>query len=309
MDDPFARSLSKDVAAARADWLTGLTAERGRSKATAEAYERDSRQFLVFLTLHLGAPPSLADLGALRPGDIRAFLAERRRSGVGPRTLARVLAGVRAMLSHFERHHGVNAAAARAVGAPSKPRALPRPVAEAAATAMLAPAGSWVERRDRAVLALLYGAGLRVGEAVGLDVADVTPPLTALAVRGKGGRERLVPILPEVAAAIEDYRAAIPFGLDSGPLFRGEKGGRLSPRMVQRTVAAWRGALGLSETATPHALRHAFASHVLAAGGDLRSIQEMLGHASLSTTQIYTAVDQARLVAHYRDAHPRARRA
>jgi integrase/recombinase XerC len=172
---------------------------------------------------------------------------------------------------------------------------------------MLAAGEHWTEVRDAAVLALLYGAGLRVGEATGLDAQDLAPPVERLLVRGKGGRERLVPILPAVSAALERYRRSAPFGLETGPFFRGEKGGRLSPRMVQRAVERWRHALGLPETATPHALRHAFASHLLANGGDLRAIQELLGHARLSTTEIYTAVEDARLVAAWRDAHPRAR--
>ncbi|MEM8663872.1 MAG: tyrosine recombinase XerC, partial [Pseudomonadota bacterium] len=244
---------------------------------------------------------------ALRPADVRAFLAQRRREGAGPRTLARLLAGVRAMMGAFERAHGINGAAARAVDAPSGPRALPRPVDGASATKMLAPGTGWVAARDRAILALLYGAGLRISEATGLDAADLVPPVPRLLIKGKGGKERLVPILPAVAKALEDYRAEAPFPLAAGPFFRGEKGGRLSPRIVQRLMETWRGALGLPASATPHALRHAFASHLLANGADLRTIQELLGHASLSTTEVYTAVDEARLLSAYRDAHPRAR--
>lgn len=298
------------VAAARADWLGALTGERGLSPATVNAYERDSRQFLVFLATHLGGAPDLEGLSALRPADVRAFLADRRRNGAGPRTLSRTLAGVRSMLLAFERDHGVNGAAARAVDAPSTARALPRPVDEAAArrmTALDTPCGTdWIALRDRAVLALLYGAGLRVGEAVGLDADAMRPPLTRLTICGKGGKTRLVPVLPEVAHMVEAYRRAAPFDLERGPFFRGEKGGRLSARIVQRVVAVWRGALGLPDSATPHALRHAFASHLLARGADLRTIQELLGHASLATTQIYTAVGDKRLMEAYRAAHPRA---
>lgn len=299
--------LDETVRHARAEWLAGLTAGRGLSANTAEAYERDTRQFLTFLAHHLGGPADMAALSALKPADVRAFLADRRREGMGPRSLARLLAGVRAMLNAFEERHGINAAAARAVDAPSRPRRLPRPVSAEAARAMLASTEEgWVAARDRAVIALLYGAGLRVSEATGLDCADVAPPLTRLAIRGKGGKERLVPVLAPVAEALEDYRAAAPFTLKSGAFFRGEKGGRLSPRIVQRVLAEWRGALGLPDTATPHALRHAFASHLLARGADLRTIQELLGHASLATTEIYTAVDEAQLLAVYRDSHPRA---
>lgn len=296
------------VIGARAAWLAALAAERGRSAHTVAAYERDTRQFLVFLARHLGGPPDLAALGALRPADVRAFLADRRREGAGPRSLGRTLAGVRAFFHHLAKHHGVDAGPVRAVRAPSKEPRLPRPVPAEAARAMLAPAADWVEARDAAVFALLYGAGLRVSEATGLDAAALAPPLERLVVRGKGGRERIVPILPAVAEHIERYRAAAPFPLDSGPFFRGEKGGRLSPRIVQRAVERWRHALGLPETATPHALRHAFASHILANGGDLRAIQELLGHARLSTTQIYTAVESGRLLDAWRDCHPRAAR-
>ncbi|GAB5374453.1 MAG: tyrosine recombinase XerC [Acuticoccus sp.] len=298
--------LDETVRRARADWLAALTARRGLSAKTAEAYERDTRQFLAFLARHLGGPADMAALSALRPADVRAFLAERRREGVGARSLSRLLAGVRAMLNTFEETHGINAAAARAVEAPARPRRLPRPVAADAARAMLASGEGWVAARDRAGIALLYGAGLRVSEATGLDCAEVAPPLSRLVVRGKGGKERLVPVIAPVADALEDYRAAAPFTLAAGPFFRGEKGGRLSPRIVQRAIAEWRGALGLPDTATPHALRHAFASHLLARGADLRTIQELLGHASLATTEIYTAVDEAQLLAAYNDCHPRA---
>ncbi|MCF3932234.1 tyrosine recombinase XerC [Acuticoccus sp. M5D2P5] len=293
--------------AARKAWLDMLADERGLSDHTIDAYERDTRQFLIFLAQHWGGPAELADLDGLKPMDLRAFLAQRRREGAGPASLARILAGVRTMLGHFERHHGINAAAARAVSAPSKPRGLPRPVPVEAATTMLTGNGtSWTEMRDVAVLSLLYGAGLRVGEAVGLDCIDLAPPIEILRVRGKGGKERIVPILPTVAEACDRYRALAPFALVDGPFFRGEKGGRLSARIVQRVVANWRAALGLPDTATPHALRHAFASHILAHGGDLRAIQELLGHSSLSTTQVYTAVDDRRLLEAWRDSHPRA---
>lgn len=301
--------FAEDVRRARAEWLAALRHERGLSAATAEAYERDTRQFLVFLAGHLGGAPDLAGLSALAPADVRAFLAARRRDGAGARSIARGLAGVRAMLSAFEKSHSVNAAAARAVEAPSRARSLPRPVSIEAAREMLkGEGGGWVEARNRAVIGLLYGAGLRVSEATGLDCAALAPPLSRLLIRGKGGKERLVPVLAPVADLIEIYRAEAPFALNSGPFFRGEKGGPLSPRIVQRVLAEWRGALGLPDTATPHALRHAFASHLLARGADLRTIQELLGHASLSTTEIYTAVDQAQLLSAYRDAHPRAAR-
>lgn len=295
-----------DLVEARAAWLAALGAELGRSPATVEAYERDTRQFLRFLARHLGAPPDLAALGALRPADVRAFLAERRREGAGPRSLARALAAVRGLFHHLARVHGIDAGPARAVRAPAKEPRLPRPIPAEAAHAMLAGGEDWTEARDAAVLALLWGTGLRVGEATGLDAEAMRPPVERLVIRGKGGRERLVPVLPAVAALVERYRAAAPFPLATGPFFRGEKGGRLSPRMVQRAVERWRAALGLAETATPHALRHAFASQILANGGDLRAIQELLGHARLSTTQVYTAVEDRHLLDAWRDCHPRA---
>lgn len=297
--------ISDDVAAARAAWLRALSSERQLSPNTVDAYERDTRQFLLFLAEHLGGPATLEVLGALRPADVRAFLAARRRD-VGARSLSRALSAVRAMMGEFEERHGVNAAAVRAVEVKVGPRALPRPVPVAAARRMLDACNDWVAARDRAVIALLYGAGLRVGEATGLDAADIVPPVERLVVKGKGGKERVLPILPAVAEALETYREKSPFDLTRGPFFRGEKGGRLSPRIVQRAVANWRGALGLPASATPHALRHAFATHLLERGADLRTIQELLGHSSLATTEMYTEVDEARLLAVYRDAHPRA---
>ncbi|UOM36039.1 tyrosine recombinase XerC [Acuticoccus sp. I52.16.1] len=305
-DAPLGLPADPALLAIRAAWLTGLTAERGLSPNTAKAYEADTRAFLTFLAQHLGEPADLGALSALKPADVRAFLAERRRAGLSPRSMGRALAAVRTMMSHLERRHGVNAAAVRAVAAPTRPRGLPRPVPVAEALAMLESGEHWTSVRDAAVLGLLYGCGLRVGEATGLDVADVAEPLTRLRIRGKGGKERDVPVLPRVATLVDAYRRTAPFALCDGPFFRGEKGGRLSPRIVQRSVEAWRHALGLPDTATPHALRHAFATHILAHGGDLRSIQALLGHARLSTTQVYTAVDDRALLAAWRDAHPRA---
>lgn len=297
-----------ELTAARLAWLDGLTRERGLSPATAEAYERDTRQFLLFLAEHLGETVGFATLSALAPRDVRAFLAARRREGAGPRSIARALAGVRAFLGALERAHGVNAAPARAVSAPAAKRALPRPVPQDAAAQMLdEPACDPLACRDRAVLALLYGAGLRVSEATGLDAADAAEPLRVLSVRGKGGKTRLVPLLPAVAAHVRGHMRHR--GTAPGPLFFGVKGARLSPRIVQRLVEEWRGRLGLPQSATPHALRHAFATHLLAGGADLRSIQELLGHASLATTEVYTGVDERHLLETFSAAHPRARTA
>lgn len=301
-----------DVLAERASWLAAMKGERRLAENTLVAYARDLDQFLA----HLGAdgPPSLADLSDLAPADLRGFLARRREVGAGPRTLGRQLSALRSFLRHLERKGLANAAAAGAVRSPRKPRALPRPVAEVAARELTSAtvqgcADPWLDARNAAVLSLLYGCGLRIGEALGLTAEALRDPAEAtLRVTGKGGKVRLVPVLPAVREAVEAYRALCPYHLaDDAPLFRGAKGGPLRAAVLQRDMTRLRGALGLPPSATPHALRHAFATHLLAAGGDLRSIQELMGHASLSTTQIYTEVEGARLFEVYSKAHPRAR--
>ncbi len=244
---------------------------------------------------------------------MRAFLAARRAQGIGSRSLMRTLAGTRAFARFLERSGKGKVGALAAVRAPKIAKTLPRPLTAAAAKRMADPdvaAGDerepWIHARDAAVLALLYGSGLRISEALGLKRADADAG-DAITVTGKGRKQRMVPVLPQVQKLAADYVALCPYDLpDDGPLFVGAKGGPLSPRVVQLAMARLRGALGLPETATPHALRHSFATHLLARGGDLRSIQELLGHASLSTTQIYTEVDAERLIAAYRSAHPRA---
>nr|WP_245884324.1 tyrosine recombinase XerC [Hartmannibacter diazotrophicus] len=294
-------------------WLDGLAGVRRLSPKTREAYERDLRQFASFLTSHLGAPPSPKDIADLRPADFRAFLARRRAEGAGATTLSRIMAGVRSFIRHLEREGLASSAAASAARTPKKPHRLPRPLAASDALRVVdadeQPAEeAWVAARDAAVLMLLYGAGLRIGEAVGLNRSDC-PPVSggAMRVTGKGGKTRIVPVLPTVGRAIADYLALCPYALaPEGPLFVGVKGGRLSARIIQLTMERLRGALGLPEGATPHALRHSFATHLLAGGGDLRTIQELLGHASLSTTQVYTGVDTSRLLDAYEKAHPRA---
>lgn len=312
-DAGFLVIAAPDLAEARERWLRHLAAERRVSPETVEAYDRDVDQFLRFLTGHLGGPPTLATLSELKPADLRAFLARRRSDGIGARSLGRNLAGVRSLVRFLERHDGVNAAPYRAVHAPKAGRSLPHPVAASAALRLVDPAESlaaeeWIARRDAAVFALLYGCGLRISEALGILRRDA--PVGAartLRVTGKGGKTRLVPLLPAVTAAVDAYLAACPFVLSPDePLFRGAKGGPLSPRLIQLAIERLRGTLGLSDTATPHALRHAFATHLLGAGGDLRTIQELLGHASLSTTQIYTEVDAARLLDVWSKTHPRA---
>ena len=307
--EPIARKVAAEIEG----WLRHLGDERRMSPKTVEAYRRDVLQFLGFLAGHLGGAPSLKELAALAPADVRAFLAARRAKGIGSRSLMRTLAGVRGFARFLERNGKGKVGALAAVRAPKIGKTLPRPLSVAAAKGVTDPglaAGDerepWLAARDAAVLALLYGGGLRISEALGLKRADFGSRDT-VTVTGKGRKERMVPVLPQVAKLIADYLALCPYDLPAdGPLFVGAKGGPLSARVVQLSMARLRGALGLAETATPHALRHSFATHLLARGGDLRSIQELLGHASLATTQIYTEVDAERLIAAYRTAHPRA---
>jgi integrase/recombinase XerC len=314
--DQDGSDLAPELCAAIAAWLDELGAQRRHAPKTVEAYARDLRQFLGFLRAHWGAPPSLARLAGLATADVRAFMAAKRASGCSSRSLMRHLAGVRSFARHLAREHGLSLAALGAVRPPKLPRLLPKPLAAAsakrlAAAATGAAAGQppWIAARDAAVLALLYGCGLRLSEALGFTRAQAPLPggADSLTVTGKGGRQRRVPVLPQVQQAIAEYVALCPHPLPpEGPLFVGARGGPLAPRLVQLTMQRLRGALGLPASATPHALRHSFATHLLARGGDLRAIQELLGHASLSTTQIYTAVDAERLLDVYRATHPRA---
>ncbi len=302
-----------DLAAAREEWLKTLKDARRLSDNTLDAYERDSRQFLQFLTGHLGEPPSLKDVDNLRVADLRSFLASRRNGGAGARTLGRGLAGVRSLLRHLEKRGLANAAGASAMRAPRQPKSLPKPLAAADARRVVSAEGQmaeepWIAARNAAVLTLLYGCGLRISEALGLP-GDALSDATArsMVITGKGGKSRLAPLLPAVHRAVAQYRALCPFPLSpEGPLFRGAKGGELHAAIIQREMQKLRAALGLPDSATPHALRHSFATHLLARGGDLRTIQELLGHASLSTTQVYTGVDAERLLEVYDKAHPRA---
>ncbi len=309
-------AIAPDVAAEIGHWLGHLNAERRMSDKTLDAYRRDVAQFLSFLAEHLGGAPSLKKLAALSPQDVRAFMAARRGQGIGSRSLMRGLAGARSFARFLERNGKGKVAALAAVRAPKSARTLPKPLPISAARAVSDAdlrAGEarepWVLARDAAVLALLYGSGLRISEALSLKRKDIPAPGAGdvLVVKGKGNKERMVPVLPQVLKLIADYDALCPHDLGrDGPMFIGARGGPLSPRVVQLAMARLRGALGLPATATPHALRHSFASHLLARGGDLRAIQELLGHASLSTTQIYTAVDSEQLLKAYRSAHPRA---
>jgi len=305
-------SATADLAAAVARWRIHIAGERRLAAKSVEAYSRDVDQFLTFLTVHLGGPPKLADLTTLAITDIRAFLAARRNAGVGPRTLARGIAGIRSLIRFLEKDGAADGTAIRAIRPPRQKRSLPRALPPAAARRIVDIDSAlddepWIAARNAAILTLLYGAGLRISEALAITRGGAPVDGGTLRVTGKGGKQRIVPVLPVVGEAIAAYLRLCPYRIEpSGPLFVGARGGPLSPRIIQRAMAKLRGPLGLPETATPHALRHSFATHLLANGGDLRTIQELLGHASLSTTQIYTAVDADRLLAVYEQAHPRA---
>ena len=312
-NDGLLITAAPDLADAISRWQRHLAGERRLARLTLDAYARDVAQFTAFLTAHLAGPPGLADLKGLATADIRAFMAARRNDGAGSRTLARGIAGIRSLVRFLEKDGAINGAPFRAIRPPRQKRTLPKPLSTPAARNVIAAENNldeepWVAARNAAVLALLYGSGLRISEALGLRRGEA--PLggeALLRVRGKGGKERLVPVLPVVTHAVAEYLRLCPYrqGPDA-PLFVGARGGPLNPRLIQRAMEKLRGALGLPETATPHALRHSFATHLLANGGDLRTIQELLGHASLSTTQIYTGVDTDRLLAVYQKAHPRA---
>jgi integrase/recombinase XerC len=296
-------------------WLAYLEVERQLSANTSEAYARDLSQFLSFLAGHLNRLPTLPQVNALAARDVRAFLASRRAQGVGSRSLSRTLSALRMFFRFLERRGLGKNDAVRAVALPKLPHSVPKPLTAAKARALVesadiaAPdAAEWITARDTAVLALLYGSGLRISEALSLARKDA--PVRGrdmLRVTGKGDKTRVVPVLPIVREAVERYLTLCPIELGSDdPLFVGVRGGPLSPRIIQLVIARARGALGLPDTATPHALRHSFATHLLGAGADLRAIQELLGHASLSTTQGYTEVDRELLLKTYARAHPRA---
>jgi integrase/recombinase XerC len=296
-------------------WLEYLAIERHLSAKTVEAYARDVRQFVGFRANQLHRLPDMDQLLALSARDVRAFLAARRGEGVGSRSLARTLSALRMFFRFLERRGYGKNDAIRAVALPKLPHSVPKPLPAPKATALVECADTappdtpdWIVARDTAVLALLYGSGLRISEALSLARKDA--PIKGrdmLRVRGKGDKTRVVPVLPIVRQAVERYLSLCPIKLGSDdPLFVGARGGRLSPRIIQLAIARARGVLGLPETATPHALRHSFATHLLGAGADLRAIQELLGHASLSTTQGYTEVDREHLLAAYVRAHPRA---
>ncbi len=292
-------------------WLTTLAALRGISDNTIEAYRRDVSGFLGFLAGHFGGPQGPAALGRVKITDMRAWMAHERHRGVGARTLARELSAVKSFYRWLSEVENVEATSVLATRTPKFKAQLPRPVARNAArelldTVELQSAEGWVGARDTAVVTLLYGCGLRISEALALNVSD-TPLPDSLMIRGKGDKDRVVPVIPAARAAVAEYLRLCPFTMQPDtPLFLGVRGKRLNPRAIQKVMEKTRMQLGLPATATPHALRHSFATHLLEAGGNLRAIQELLGHASLSTTQAYTALDQMRLMEVYRKAHPKA---
>jgi integrase/recombinase XerC len=306
-----AASLTPDGARAlAARWADYLQHDRRRSPHTVRAYVATAHRFLDFLGEHLGGAVGEGQLRQLTSADLRAFLARRRMEGLGAASAARELSGVRAFLKYAAERDGRHGALPR-TRAPKRPRTLPRPAApddarELAQNAADAASAPWIGARDLAILLLLYGAGLRVAEALSLT-GRALPIGATLRVTGKRSKTRIVPVVPAVREAIDDYVRQCPFPVaGDAPLFVGARGGPLNPDLVRRSVAAARKRLGLPDSLTPHALRHSFATHLLARGVDLRALQELLGHASLSSTQIYTAVDAARLLDVYRHAHPRA---
>lgn len=308
-------SADPSIAQEMARWLSHLGAERRLSPKTLEAYGRDLRQCLDFLCAHWGERVTLERFAALEATDVRAFMAMRRADDIAGRSLMRALAGLRSFGRFLEREGKGKVGALSAIRAPKVAKSLPKPLPMASAK-RLADADerageereTWILARDAAVMALLYGSGLRISEALGLKRREVPKPGEGdvLVVTGKGNKTRMVPVLQNVLALVQEYVAMCPYPLPAdGPIFVGARGGPLSPRIIQLAMERLRGALGLPDSATPHALRHSFATHLLSRGGDLRAIQELLGHSSLSTTQVYTGIDSERLLEVYASAHPR----
>jgi len=292
-------------------WLASLSAVGGKAPKTIDAYRQDVAGYLHFMSGHIGAASSKNMLSRVDVKDMRSWMAHARRSGLSPRSLARALSAVKAFYRWLGEMHAIPTTSVLATRAPKFEKPLPRPVGKTAAVDLInqvelqSPEG-WVAARDVAVVTLLYGCGLRISEALSLQRKDAPLP-EVLKIAGKGGKERIVPVLPAARVAVNEYLTLCPMPFEpTDPLFKGVRGGALNPRMIQKTMEQSRMQLGLPSTATPHAMRHSFATHLLEAGGDLRAIQELLGHSSLSTTQAYTAVDQARLMEVYKKAHPKA---
>lgn len=295
----------------RQDFLAFLAGERRAAPKTVSTYGADLAGFIGFLSRHLGAEPDGAALAALRPADLRAYLAEAAAGGAGNATRAKKLSAIRSFFTWLGKRHGIECSALALIGRPRLKRPLPRALDEADAKAIVTGIGTMAEdhalaARDTALMALLYGAGLRIDEALSLNFRQIPPPGQPLLVSGKGGKQRIVPILPAIRTALMGWKALHPSPAPDSPLFLGARGKRLNAAVAQKTLREFRRANGLPEHATPHALRHSFATHLLAHGADLRSIQELLGHASLSTTQIYADADTAQLMAVWAKTHPRA---
>lgn len=305
-------ALSQGMRDRLGQWLDHERALKSASEHTLTAYAHDVSGWLAFLAQHEGDSFGPAHIARLRITDMRAWMAHERGRGVAPRSLARALSAVKGFTRWLSEREDFDATAILSTRAPKFQKKLPRPLAPEAARDMLATVElqnqePWIAARDVAVVTLLYGCGLRISEALSLKGADV-PLGEVLRIVGKGNKERIVPVLPAARRAVADYVALCPYELiEDTPLFRGKRGGALNPRLISKVTEAARMQLGLPSSVTPHAMRHSFATHLLNAGGDLRAIQELLGHASLSTTQAYTAVDTARLLKVYDDAHPRAK--
>jgi integrase/recombinase XerC len=292
-------------------WLASASAVGGKAPKTINAYRQDVSSFLHFMSGHIGGATSKNMLARVDVKDMRSWMAHARRSGLSPRSLARALSAVKTYYRYLGQTIGTPTTAVLATRAPKFEKPLPRPVEQSSAKDLMRQVAfqsetGWVGARDVAVVTLLYGCGLRISEALSLQFKDAPLP-EVLKIAGKGGKERIVPVLPAARAAVDDYLKSCPMAFEpNDPLFRGVRGGALNPRMIQKVMEQSRMQLGLPSTATPHAMRHSFATHLLEAGGDLRAIQELLGHSSLSTTQAYTAVDQRRLMEVYKRAHPKA---
>jgi len=311
--NPIDHLAKTDLKGAISEWRRWMEMERNCSAHTLDGYGRDLSSFCAYLGEHLGHPPNIRDLASLRTADFRSYLARRTGAGISRSSTARALASLRNFFRFLERRGLAANAAIRAVKTPKLPAPIPKPLSKAEALEALEAVFDihekpWLAARDRALFTLIYGCGLRISEALSLNRGDAPETSGALIITGKGNKQRMVPVLPVIAERIETYLRQCPHILKpKDPLFVGARGGRLNPGVVQRQMRRVRALLNLPDTATPHALRHSFATHLLAGGGDLRTIQELLGHESLSTTQRYTEVDAARLTKVYRDAHPRAR--
>ncbi len=303
--------ISEQARDALENWLASMAALKGASENTLNAYRSDVLVFIAFMTNHHAEAQGLGPLSRVTVPDMRSFMAHLRGDGASPRTAARKLSAVKSFYKWLAEREGFEPTAVLAARAPKFQKKLPRPLSADAARAVIDTVGDqgradWIGARDAAVVTLLYGCGLRISEALSLTGRDL-PLGDVLRIIGKGGKERIVPVIPAARDAVNRYVKMVPFDIGAtDPVFRGARGGPLQPRMVQKVTAAARMQLGLPATATPHAMRHSFATHLLEAGGNLRAIQELLGHSSLSTTQAYTAVDTVHLMNVYEKAHPKA---